>query len=337
MRRSAAWMSAAAVVITAAVVVLGPATPASATVRGDAWRSRAVSAIAAFRAADDGRQSAHAYAYMAGASARVYGWSHAWTQSYLSKLYSLQNPDGGYGLGAEYDAFSDGTINASTTSYAVTMADHVGPVLLAGYKAGAVTRDRVQSVVDMLVAWRQLIEVARGVCVSYSTWEWDAYSWMCVHNVNAGVASFLHDAASAGFGATGMHRLITDITVKETADYLVDGRGWPYMTDGSTSVQDPDHEAYTADSMYRLAYWIGREVAYRLITTAYPGDPTAPLAHMRLVSLPSGPGSVAKSGTTIWCELGDQWLSETDAFIASASPTRLAQAAYFSARNMQAC
>lgn len=303
--------------------------------RGDAWRSRAVTAFNKFRSLDGGSEGAYAYAAMAEASGRLNGWSHSYTSSYLSKVYALQNADGGWGLDKEYDAFADGSINDSGTTYTVTLTDHVGATFLAGLQAGVVPRDRVQGIVDLLMAMPR-VPVERGVCVAYSNRPADAQPGYEVHNVNAGVATFLHKANSLGFGATGMQRLITDITVHQVGAYRPADIWWPYIGDGEN--QDVDHQSYSAQSMYPIAYWVGREATYKVMSTSYPDDPYAALAHMRLTSTPGGVGSWSRSGSpiTLWGEMGDQWLAEADAFIAAppSSPAkRLAQAALFCARN----
>jgi hypothetical protein len=273
---------------------------------------------------------------MAGACGMVYGWQHTWTQTYLRTVYNLANPDGGWGLSEPYDAFGDGTLNPASTTYTVTVADHVGPVLLAGFKAGAVPWAKVQSVVDLLMSTPR-IPVERGQCIAYSRAEADARPGYEVHNVSAGAAWFLHECAAAGFGATGLHRLVTDVTVHQVQAYRPEATWWPYIADGPN--QDADHNAYSAEAMYRLAYWVGREVVYHHLTTAYSDNACAPVAHMRLVSLPAlGPATMSRTqpGVTLWAELGDRWLPEIDAWIAAPpSPTgmRLAQAAYFCGRN----
>ena len=303
------------------------------TARGDAWRSRATAAVSRFRSLDNGSAGAYAYASMAEACGRLYGWKHSYTSGYLAKVYALQNPDGGWGLGREYDAFQDGSVNGPDTTYTVTLADHVGMPLLAGWQAGVVPRARVQGVVDLLMAMPR-IPVEHGQCVAYSTRPADCQPGYEVHNVSAGVAYFLHRAAAAGFGATGMHRLITDITVHQVHAYRPDDVWWPYIGDGD--LQDVDHQAYSAQSMYPVAYWVGREAIYQLMTTAYPDDPLSPLAHMRLVSTPGGVASWSRSGSpvTLWGELGDRWLTEADQFIAGQKvASRVAQASLFCARN----
>lgn len=303
--------------------------------RSDAWRSRAVTAINAFRARDTGADSAHAYAYMAGACGLMHGWSHAWTTAYLTKVYALANPDGGWGLPQPYDAFQDGSTNPASTTYSVSLAGHVGPVLLTGYKAGVVPAATVARVAALLMAAPR-VPVDRGQCVSYSMASADAQVGYNVHNVNAGVARYLQDASAAGVGATGAQALVVDITLHEVAAYNPATRWWSYMADGAP--QDADHNSYSAESMYYLAYPVGREAVYQHLTTAYADNALAPIAHMRLVSLPGGPGSWSRTtpGVTLWAELGDQWLPEIDSWIASPpSPagTRYAQAAYYCARN----
>ncbi|MEU4570735.1 hypothetical protein [Micromonospora sp. NPDC023956] len=306
------------------------------TARGDAWRLRAVTAVNRFRALDGGAEGAYAYASMAEACGRLYGWTHSYVTAYLAKVYALQNPDGGWGINRSYDAFADGSVNDEDTTYTVTLADHVGIPFLNGFQAGAVPRDRVQGIVDRLLAMPRVL-VERGQCVAYSTRPVDCQPGYEVHNVSAGVAYFLHRANAAGFGGTGMHRLITDITIHQSNAYRTGDIWWPYIDDGPN--QDPDHQSYSAQSMYPLEYWVGREAIYKLMTNSWPDDPLSPLAHMRLVSTPGGVGSWSRrygSPITLWGELGDQWLPEADQFIANPPAdvqTRLAQAALFCARN----
>lgn len=318
----------------AAAAVLFPA-PASASTRGDAWHLRAVTAHKLFR--DGGSERVYAYAAMAEASGRLYGWTHSYTSMYLGEVYARRNPDGGWGIGEAYDAFNDGSTNPADTTYAVTLADHVGPTLLAGYQAGVVARADVQGIVDMLMTMPR-VPVAQGQCVAYSTQAADAQPGYCVHNVNAGVAYFLGRAAAAGVTAPGGEQLAADITVQEVAAYQpAPVAWWPYL-DGSPTLQDADHEAYSAQSMHALAEPVGSEAATEVMTHAYPDQDTSPLAHMRLTSTPG----------TGWCELGDQWLQEASDYILppQTSPwfrpppppaLRLAQAAMFSARAAEAC
>jgi hypothetical protein len=305
--------------------------------RGNAWKALATNAIGRFRDLDDGTAGAYAYASMAEACGWVYGWGNTLVTRYYNTVYALANSDGGWGLSRAYDAFSDGSVNNPDTTYTVTLADHVGIPLLTGWSVGVVPRARVQGIVDMLMAMPR-VTVSRGQCVAYSTRPEDAQAGYEVHNVSAGAGYFLHRAAGLGFGATGMHRLITDIAVHQVDAYRTADIWWPYIGDGD--LQDPDHQAYSAQSVYPTAYWVGREAIYKLLTTAYPGDPYSPIAHMRLVSTPGGVASWSRthgSPVTLWAELGDQWRTEAATFIADPPGgyplTRLGQAALFCARN----
>lgn len=334
MRRRIAFALTAAVV----AVFLCPLS-AGASTRGDAWRALALQAWRSGRYGAGTSETPHFYASQAGTSAWLYGWSHTYTQAYLTRVLGMANPDGGYGLGASYDAFQDGTVNPASTSYLVTVADHVGRPLLAGYRAGAVPRARVQALVDLVVGWPRLPGIDRGVCLAYSAHANDLQPGYCVHNVSAGAALFLIEANAAGFGATGLHALIVDITLHEVqaARHAEYGEPvtWPYIGDGDD--QDVDHNSYSAEAVYRLAYWLGREATYQIMDRSWPGDAGAPVAHMRLTSMPGGTGSTSGS-TTLWCVMGDDWLSEADAYIGGTlSPRQWAQAGYLAARAWQAC
>lgn len=332
-RRTIAFALLTLALTTAAVGYPGP-SPARALPRGDWWRARSMQALAVFRAADHGRHQAFDYGMAAGAAGSLYGWTDPRTGTLLTELLATRNPDGGFGLGRAFDAFQDGSVNPPTTTYMVTLAGHVGPTLLAAFRAGAVPRAEVQRIVDLLLRAPR-VPVGRGQCVAYSARPGDTAG--CVHNVNAGVGWFLQDVAAAGFRGAGLHRLITDITAQELAAYRAAAHWWPYAGDGAD--QDADHNSYSAESMYRLAYRVGREAAYRHLVTAYADNEVAPIAHVRLVSLPGGPGSMSPGhpGVTLWCELGDRWHAESDAYLAGVDGTRAAQFAYYAARNAAAC
>jgi hypothetical protein len=325
-----------AAVLTAAFVFPGP-VPAAASARGDWWRAQAITALG--RATATGPDStvggAFYYAHAAYASALLYGWNHAGALALLAKLRALRNPDGGYGVGRAWDAFQDGTTNPADTTYVVTVAGHAGPVLLSAYQAGLVPRSEIQALVDVVVRAPR-VPVDRGQCVAYSTAVADA--GRCVHNVSAGAARFLQDAARAGFGATGMHRLITDVTIQELVAYREAGQWWPYLDDGAA--QDADHNAYSAASMYRLAYWVGREAVYRMMTTAYGDNGQASLVHAVLTATPGGVASLGLEDptTTLWCELGDRWRAEQSAYLADVTGgDRAAQFAAAAALNAKVC
>jgi hypothetical protein len=242
----------------------------------------------------------------------------------------LQNPDGGYGLNYAWDALSDGTVNPAATTYTVTLAGHVGMPLLEGYRAGAVPPELVQQIVDLVVATPR-IDTADGICLAYSHHANDSGPGNCVHNINAGAAAFLLEAQAAGFaisdGANG-DNLIAGITRREVAAYLPAERSWPYR-DNRNDLQDTDHNSYSAESMYYLAPAIGRQVAYHHMKLELADNPMAPIAHLRLTSLPY------RSGGPNWCKLGERWLGEAREFASVGD--RLPQVAYYAARNAEVC
>lgn len=316
---------------------------ARASTRGDWWRAQAVTALTRFLAADTGSGDAFTYGMATGASGYLYGWADSRTTGLLAKLRATKLPSGAYGLGRPYDAFNDGTVNDAGTAYTVTLAGHVGPTLLAGFKAGAVPRAEVQAVIDELMAMPR-VAAAKGQCVAYSDSPNDdppanpAYPVGCVHNVNAGVGWFLSDANAAGFGATGMQKLITDITLTEAVAFQASTNSWPYIDDGP--YLDADHDSYEAESVYRLAYWIGRESAYRRMANPVPaGETKGPIVHTRLAGLPGGIGSWAPGEPTVplWCQLSDQWQTEQNTYQAAQVGAALAQYAYYAARASVNC
>jgi hypothetical protein len=296
------------------------------TPTADPWRELAERAIADFAALDED-QSAFSYAYLAAAIGRLYGWDDPRATVYLHKLQALQNPDGGYGLNYAWDAFSDGTVNPGTTTYTVTLAGHVGMPLLEGYRAGAVQPELVQQIVDLVVAAPR-IDTTDGICLAYSYHANDAGAGNCVHNVNAGAAAFLREAQAAGFTIVDGDNLIAGITRREVAAYLPAERWWPYR-DNPNDLQDTDHNSYSAESMYFLAPATGRQAAQHHMKHELADNPMAPIAHLRLTSLPYRPGGPN------WCKLGERWLGEAREFASMGD--RLPQVAYFAARNAEVC
>jgi len=276
----------------------------------------------------------HANALLA--IARLYGWDDPRIAPLLAQLLAERNPDGGWGIGIPRGGLSGGT-NPADTTYTVTLAGHVGPALLAAYQAGALTDPEPLRTITALLMTTGRISSADGQCVIYSRSSNDANH--CVHNVNAGVASYLTQASAAGFGRSGLQRLVVDITRYEVSAYRTDWAGWPYKDSQSTE-QDPDHGSYSAVSLYFLTYPVGREAAYQLLAAPATAD-DGRRAHLSLVSLPGGPGSqgLADPSTTLWCEMGDQWLTEATAYVASATgdAMRLSQAASAAAADSIAC
>jgi hypothetical protein len=198
----------------------------------------------------------------------------------------------------------------------------------------------LQTITKLLVSSTARATTSAGQCVAYSRSANDApVPGKRVHNVNAGVADYLTQASAAGFGRTGLQSLVVDITRFSVTAYNTDWDGWPYL-DGRTVVQDPDHGAYTARSLYFLTYPVGREAVYRVLNTDYAGAPEGARGHMQLVSTPGGPGSqgVADPLTTLWCEMGDRWLAEAQSYVSASAGDcmRLAQAAAWASANADA-
>ena len=328
--------------VAIAAVVLFPGSPAAAETRSERWQARALDAFSRFEAADDGHEIPHTYAFAAQTRAWMYGWGDPQAVAYLDKVRSLRNPDGGWGLGYAYDFAGNGTINPPTTTYTVTLADHVGPVLLDAYKHGAATVAEVKAIVTLIMRMPRIHDAGEmyGQCIAYSNSPLDSGAGMCTHNVNAGAAQFLLDTNAAGVGTTGLMAYVVSATRRETASYREGDHWWKYMDSMGIAQQDADHNSYMAETMYTLAYPIGREVAWWQMTT--PGIPDSALAHARLTGLPGGPASMSADGsTTLWCELGDQWFGEFDAWVddrdAAGDARRLVQAAYYAETAARSC
>lgn len=334
---------AAAAVLTAAF--LWPPAAASAD-RADEWRALAVTALNTFEATDNvgdggtGSLKVMSYGLAYEASGRLRGFDDVRTQRYLAKILSMKNPDGGYGLPFAYDVLGDGTVNPATTTYTVTLADHVGAPLLEGYRRGAVAKAEVQSIVNLIMSTPR-IDTAFGQCVAYSRHPNDSVAYACVHNVNAGAARFLLEANSMGVGKAGLATLVEGVTRRETYAYLPASKNWRYAD--TQVMSDPDHQSYEAWSMYFLAPPVGEQVAWYMMNTDFmpsAGLQQSAVIHARLTALPAGLGNIPPSPTGVdrWCILGDLWLPEVGAYVASLTNTDgAAQIAQLAAKAADAC
>jgi hypothetical protein len=324
--------------LTAVLLYPIPASGRADPTRAEAWRAiaqRALDRVDVLTATGVHRSFTLAYATQATVWLSPDGWNDPAALAYLDRVYATALPDGGYGLGYAYDAHGDGTTNPASTSYVVSLAGHVGPVLLDGYRAGRVPRPKVQAVFD-LVATAPRIDTAAGRCIAYSRSANDAKAGLCVHNVNAGAAWFLMEAGKDGFAVPWW--LVQGIVKRELSAYNASTRFWPYRDNMAPAPQDADHNSYTVESMYHLAYPVGYSAAYVAMYAEPDADPQTALVGMRLAGLPPAP--TAMSGTTtVWCLLGDTWLNEADAYATAnwGDAVRLAQVAYYSARAARAC
>jgi hypothetical protein len=317
--------------------------PAAAADRSSEWRTVAVTALDAYEELPVPVQSkAFTLSSALLATGTLYGWGDSRVPPLLAALMATRNPEGGWGLGYAYPAF-DGTLNAATTTYTVTLAGHVGPALLAAWRAGALTDPEPLARITQLLMGTARYVTPDGTCIAVSRDPNDAGSAAepayCVHNINAGVADYLTQAGAAGFGRSGLQALVVAITRFEVNTYSPAWRGWAYQNTGN-AVQDVDHGSYSAQSLYFSAYPIGREAAYQLLANPAVDD-NGRRAHLRLPALPGGPGSMSRTqpGVTLWCELGDLWLAEAAGYVTAsvADAKRLAQAAMLAALNSSAC
>lgn len=226
-------------------------------------------AIADFGRLEGDAQGVHPYAWMAQTVAIRRGWHDPLVATYLNKVYQRQHADGGYGLPEPWDAGGDGSVNPISTKYAITLSDHVGPVLLAGWKAGVVPRARVQEVIDMLEDFPAATVDDR--CVAYSDQPADA-GW-CVGNINSSAADFLTTASEAGFDVD-LSRVPGILAYDKST--LIDGEWWPYMT-GDPRRQDWQHNATMVQAFMKLDPAVGRATlnAMRRATTADPFERAA--------------------------------------------------------------
>jgi hypothetical protein len=326
--------------LTVALLYPIPASGRADPTRAEAWRAiahRALDRVDTLTATGTHRASTLGYAAQATAWLSPVGWQDPAAQVYLNRLYATRNPDGGWGLGFEYDAHGDGTCapptptscNSAATTYVVTLADHVGKPLLDAARAGVVPRSDVQQVID-LIATAPRIDTAAGRCIAYSRNANDAKAGLCVHNVSAGAAAFFLEAGADGFAVPWW--LVAGISKRTASVYNLSTRFTPYRDNMAPASDDPDHASYTAESMLRLDPSIGYVAAYHLMLNDFTYAQT-PIAHMRLTS-----ATVVPSGAS-WCVLGDRWLAEADAYTTEVTGDvgRLSQIAYYASRAARAC
>lgn len=313
----------------AVAVLLGAtlvAEPAHAT--GDGWRTRAVAALAAWHAADDAdptAASAFALSYAGLAEASLNGWDSPVVASLLARVMALRNPDGGWGLNAPSDAFNDGSVNPADTTYTVTIADHVGPFLLAAWQHGLIGIEPLTTIESILVHLPHWT-ILGGNCVPYSTSPNDrTSSGLCVNNVNAAAGWFLTQLTQAGVPMSGATSLRAMIVKTEVGEFDPVSKNWPYRT-GSSALSDIDHTSLNVEALLTEAPSLGYVPQVNILLNSFPTDAMSPMAHFRL-------------GATR-CVSADQWFGEFDAWLAAPpAPAiiRLAQMARWAARNADVC
>lgn len=303
-------------------------TVASSGATSTAWGVAADTAIADFAALDDGNQGVFAYANMFEAVGLRSGWDSTQAQIYLAKVVSLKKPSGGYGLSSTFDAFSDGTVNAATTQYTITMADHVGSVFLDAYAAGApgVTAQMIIDLGAQILAI-PVVSTTGGHCLAYSNHVNDNKSTYCVHNVNVAVLTYLQRAQALGITIIGGEYRSVQIAKREIGSIIIPGYTWTYCDCKPTVSNDQDHNAVDVEAMVRWMPTIGRNAMITSMTNAF--DITSSLAHIRLGSLP-GDG----------CGRIDNWIMEYDTWyttVATINAGRVTQAAKWTALIADRC
>lgn len=339
MLRTAAAAFIAAALLADPVPSPSDSAPPVPLTRSQQWRAVAVQALDAYEQkppTTTWRPFIHSQALLA--IGRLYGWDDPRVPTLVAQLLAERNPDGGWGIEQAWDAFQDGTTNPADTTYTVTLAGHVGPALLEAWRHGVLTDpEPLQTITKILVSQTPRLTNATGQCVTYSRAAAD--SSYCVPNVSAGVADYLTQASAAGFGRSGLQKLVVDVTRRSVTTYRTDWAGWPYV-EGQSTEQDPDHGAYTARSMYFLAYPVGREGVYGALAPVATTD-QGRRGHLQSVSTPGGPGSqgLVDPATTLWCEMGDAWIGEATTYVADPARTAqdLSQAAAMAAASSIAC
>ncbi len=177
--------------------------------------------------------------------AQASGWHSSATQALLARLMATRKPDGGYGLGAPWDAYDDGSLNPVQTTYTVTTSGHVGWLLLEGYKAGALPTGGLSSAVDAMLVMPRL---NGGTCFAYSNSTHDA-GLPCVYNVSHGAAAFLVQVRElTSYRAEDIDRILLALRSRLADGYNPATGYWAYMA-GSTKAQDVSHQVYTAKSV----------------------------------------------------------------------------------------
>lgn len=287
------------------------------------WASLADNAITAYEAGSPGK--AQASACILRAIAYREGWEDPRIGLYLADLYALRNSDGGWGLNEAWDAFQNGTVNPSGTSYTITMADHVGPVLLDAYAEGLVPASDILDLVGLLMTTQTPEWTSIGKCIAYSRNSNDnvsASNGRNVHNVNAAAAAFLWRCLESGFQYSGARKRISDM-LKHVATYFNPKTlWWPYAAAGGQ--QDTDHNGATAEFLWHTWPAVAREVAYKILSQfdLLGDNAKAPIAVARLAGL-----------GTEWRDYATVWTGEVeDLLTATTDPTVRAQLALWCAR-----
>lgn len=253
-------------------------------------------------------------AYLARARAIRHGWNDPMAKVYLGRVLAQQREDGGWGT--LHDHFAK--------SHAITVADHVGPMLLDAWRAGRVSTGRVQRAVDFLLRLpRTKVELGTYDGAFVAPNSVDRGPW--IHNISQATGLFLANFSSLSkYRAPEIRHATTLITRAEVATYRSSWRSWTYREDKPTVLNDADHNALSVHAMLRLHPPTGGHAKGYLDRPPYPdwGPATAPLGFVRL--------NHAKAATEydrFFAAIPGMGLSD------QVKATRYAQLAYWSAQN----
>lgn len=305
------------------------------------WRQQAARALdLAERSAATNGVNPYAIANMARASARLRGWADPATKTYLSQVLALQHADGGWGIEQPVDAFGDGTINPADTTYTITTADHIGPLLLEAYAQGLVDREVLVRARDSLLTTPR-VNAATSTCVAYSRSPFDSpdAAGYCVNNVNAATGWFLTRLAEIGIDTDGQRELAQQIIDYDASQQLV-AHWWPYR-DTVPYRQDADHNALNVEVHLTAGRTgpdsVGATGLAAALAAAPATDPTDPLAHLRIAPLTPATCSTQ----TIMAQLmidGIPHIRPSVSVPFSYVPTvRYSQVAQYASRNAELC
>lgn len=267
------------------------------------------------------------------------GYNNTSSQSALNEVLGMKVSHGvtsqfkksgsGYGIGeldancnpVATDAFNDGSQNDPNTIYTVTLADHVGPMLLDAYDQGAVSGSEVQFVVDALMNQPTqdfTLPDGRGPfkCMLYSDNAND--EGYCVNNVTLGAAAFLQRAYDDGFQSPGQLTLINDLKAFPQATFGVTTAGWwPYALS--------DHDHYQGSVFLPKGYWSStntsspwfnkedwNHAAYTAESAQYLGMAEADTAYHAMLDNPNyTPGLTENQGRDVFGRIRAQAIHPT--------------------------